>query len=195
MKTIVFVSLGGYHLLLYSALGFAGAVLLALVVLAEVRSRTSIAVPTAELTPGARARRHALPRWLGMLGMLVGLGSAWWLFRHSTDVVTVTDGAGDPVVTRQIYLGARDHFAERAPGAHCYRNPTWVLNEASRPVTLQQIGYWHGHTFQPLQLQPHAAACPDTVDFVGPSDVPPAEIAPDMPKIENRVWLTWDPVR
>jgi hypothetical protein len=132
-----------------------------------------------------RRRRAGRVRWLAGSGATVLFAAAAWLLAYSTDVVIVTDRGTGAVAAREIWLGASDHYHETFPSRQpCGRVPTWVVNESSRELGLQEIGAI------PLtdRIPAGATACAGGIDYLGP-DHPPPVTGMTAPRFGR--WLTW----
>jgi hypothetical protein len=107
-----------------------------------------------------------------------------------------------PVATRRVYLGARDHYTSqpRDPNSlEGFRDPTWIVNQSGRPLTVTEIGYGELHSWPPFRppfkLAPGSLVNVESVDYIGPDDLPPESIevskSKEVADLHIRTWVTW----
>ncbi len=147
-------------------------------------------------TVSAPMWRRALARWTPAALTVLGIGGAYWAYRHSIDVVLVT-GDGAPHVERKL---ASSIDTPIAPGARDELSNTigdsvWVVNESSTTVRVETIQYG-GASDVPLD-EPPVVFPPDTagifyhVDHIGPDHPPPRTVIGSRMFAAFRTWLTW----
>jgi hypothetical protein len=201
----VLVSVAAYHTMLYGALVVGLACTVACVVLVfraieRIGLRTRVPAARALGRPPSHGRGPAL--WI--VGALASFVTAWWVGKHSNDVVFFRDardpnGDGDPIAERRVYLGDADHFQSQSGKPACARDPTWIVNESTRTLSVRSISY--GHLFlsslAPQSLAPQLVACVPSLDYIGPDDKPPKQVEVETDTShaslgETRGWVSWD---
>lgn len=175
-------------------------VAIAVITLLVLLGRPDRGQPDDGTLPVARVR---VPVWRRLLRyapyalvLAAGLG-ACGLYGAGTDVVRVYDTPSGVAAERRIYLGDPPYRTVDDP----YRSsdPTWVVNESSRPVRIETVQYGRtlGWGSRPDVVPPGMAAVVLHVDHLGPDDRPPPEIAVDQVSakigMSFREWVTWDP--
>jgi hypothetical protein len=149
-----------------------------------------------------RPRNGVLWQLLGGFALIGGPAASIWLWFHSNHVVFVMNDAGNPAtpqIRRQVWIGG-PYPAQHSLDDHPGRRVTWIVNESSRELSAQSIGYGDSHTWQPTLIPPGASLPVHSVDYIGPNDPPPDAITvkqsrdvanAGIPASAQRVWLTW----
>lgn len=178
------------------AVGVAGLIGVAIGGAATKRKKEPL--PAAELA-NKRPRNGVLWQLLGGFALIGGPAASIWLWFHTNHVVFVRNGATNPQIDRQVWIGGpypAQHSLDNDPR----RGATWIVNESSRELIAQSIGYGDSRTSPPTLIPSGASLPVESVDYVGPDQQPPGVITvKESREVANagiaasatRVWLTW----
>jgi hypothetical protein len=141
---------------LYGLLGLAASwVLLGLLLHQARRAFQTVTVPTATVPNPRNPRRQFVRRVAPVFGIIALLAGAWEVSHHSVDVVIFDASPAGPVATRRVYFGALDHYTSQPRDPHSFgsfHDPTWIVNQSGRPLTVILIGYGDAHLPWPIEF-------------------------------------------
>jgi hypothetical protein len=131
---------------------------------------------------------------LGIMMVAGGLVAAF-LYWGKHDVIICTEGAGGVETRRMVLFGTAtydNHHGGLKVGAGS--GETWIVNDTSRPMRIQQVYYGIGiGGFDPIPVPAgEVVGYDDEIQHLGPGDAPPSQIQSET-SIDSRQWLTWDP--
>lgn len=161
----------------------------------DARQRKREALPDATLA-GRPLRNGPLWQLVGGALLLSGPVFALWIWANTHRIAFVSDDGERLVVRRATWIGS-PFPAENALESPS-RRASWIVNQSSRPVQAQVLGYGSATTQRPEPIPPGRSLSVGSIDYVGPEDPPPDSIrvvvSEDIARLgptEQRVWLTW----
>jgi hypothetical protein len=109
---------------------------------------------------------------------VIGVLATGFLYYGKRDAIVCTDKNGGVATERLIAVGTGS-------------GETWVVNDSSEMLRIEEITYGIGFTFDPHPIPPHTQyAVDDEVEFIGPGSRPPHAVRSTVP-MDSRRWLTW----
>ena len=146
-----------YTILFYGGLvvGVVGLICVGIGGVATMNNKKKGALPDAVIA-SKRPRNGVLWQLLGGFALIGGPAASVWLWFHANHVVFVRDDASHaeaPQIHREVWLGGA-YVPARSLDDHPRRRTTWIVNESSRELAAQSIGYGDSHTRQPIVIPP-----------------------------------------
>lgn len=140
----------------------------------------------------ARKRDNKKLRYAGFAAIPLGLAITYWSYRHSIDVLLVTDG---PTVERKLASSIDEPIAAGAKDelGNTIGDSVWLVNRSSHTVRVEHVQYGGAsEPDPPTVFPPNSAGIFYSIDYIGPDHQPPrTQMVSRMIGVDVKEWLTW----